>query len=289
VTTEDDAAGTAPPPALVVVATPIGNLGDLSPRAAETLRTVDLVLAEDTRRTGRLLQHVGSDVPQRSLHEHNERDRVDEVLYRIGAGQRLALVSDAGTPAVSDPGYRVLAACAAAGLRIEVVPGPSAALTALVASGLPTDRVAFEGFLPRKGGPRRERLAELATDRRTLVLFVSKHRAVDDLTDLAAALGDDRPAAIARELTKLHEEVRRASLGQLRDEVAGEGLRGEVTLVVGGAVEVAGGPVDDADLVARVRELVSTGTRKKDAIGQVAVAAGVPKRRVYQAVVDAGD
>jgi 16S rRNA (cytidine1402-2'-O)-methyltransferase len=179
----------APRPGLVVVATPIGNLGDLSPRAAEALRTVDLVLAEDTRRTGRLLQHIGSDVPQRSLHEHNERERIDEVLGRIADGERLALVSDAGTPGVSDPGFRLLAACADAGLRIEAIPGPSAALAALVVSGLPTDRVAFEGFLPRKGAARRDRLAELAAERRTMVLFVSPHRVADDLADLADACG----------------------------------------------------------------------------------------------------
>jgi 16S rRNA (cytidine1402-2'-O)-methyltransferase len=284
---ERDDASTSAPAALVVVATPIGNLGDLSPRAAETLRSVDLVLAEDTRRTGKLLQHVGSDVPQRSLHEHNERERVDEVLARLAAGERLALVSDAGTPAVSDPGYRLLAACAAAGARIEVVPGPSAALTALVASGLPTDRVAFEGFLPRKGVARRERLAELATERRTLVLFVSPHRVDGDLRDLAAALGEDRPAALARELTKLHEEVRRGPLGELRDGVA-DGIRGEVTLVVAGAPAAAAAPVSDEELVARVRELVATGAAKKAAIAEVASAAGVPKRRVYQAVVEAG-
>jgi 16S rRNA (cytidine1402-2'-O)-methyltransferase len=284
---ERDDTPTTGPAALVVVATPIGNLGDLSPRAAEALRTVDLVLAEDTRRTGKLLRHVGSDVPQRSLHEHNERERVDEVLARLAAGERLALVSDAGTPAVSDPGYRLLAACAAAGVRIEVIPGPSAALTALVASGLPTDRVVFEGFLPRKGAARRERLVELATERRTVVLFVSPHRVDDDLRDLAAALGEDRQAALARELTKLHEEVRRGPLGDLRDGVA-DGIRGEVTLVVAGAPATAAAPATDEELVARVRELVATGEAKKAAIAEVAVAAGVPKRRVYQAVVDAG-
>jgi 16S rRNA (cytidine1402-2'-O)-methyltransferase len=272
--------------ALVVVATPIGNLGDLSPRAAETLRTVDLVLAEDTRRTGRLLQHVGSDVPQRSLHEHNERDRIAEVLARIEVGERLALVSDAGTPAVSDPGYRLLAACAAAGVRIEVVPGPSAAMTALVASGVATDRVAFEGFLPRKGAARRDRLAELATEPRTVVLYVSPHRAAADLGALAQALGEDRPAALCRELTKLHEEVRRAPLGALRDAVA-DGVRGEVTLVIAGAPASEAAAVDDDELVGRVRALVATGVPRKNAIAQVASNAGVPKRRVYQAVLDA--
>jgi 16S rRNA (cytidine1402-2'-O)-methyltransferase len=277
----------AAPPALVVVATPIGNLGDLSPRAAASLRDADLVLAEDTRRTGRLLQHVGSTVPQRSLHEHNERDRVDEVLARIAAGGRVALVSDAGTPAVSDPGYRLVAACAAAGVRVETVPGPSALLAALAVAGLPTDRVAFEGFLPRKGGARRRRLEELRDERRTLVLFAAPHRVADDLRDLAAALGGERPAVLTRELTKLHEEVRRGSLSSLADEVA-DGVRGEVTLVVAGAPEPDEGEVTDEELVRRVRQLVSTGTAKKVAIAEVAAAAGVPKRRVYQAVVDAG-
>jgi 16S rRNA (cytidine1402-2'-O)-methyltransferase len=283
----DASAEPARPAALVVVATPIGNLADLSPRAADALRTVDLVLAEDTRRTGRLLQHVGSDVPQRSLHEHNERERIGEVLARLGSGERLALVSDAGTPAVSDPGYRLLAACAAAGVRIEVIPGPSAALTALVASGLPTDRVAFEGFLPRKGTARRLRLAELAAEARTMVIFVSPHRAADELADLAGALGEDRPAALARELTKLHEEVRRGTLGELRAGVA-DGVRGEVTLVVAGAPPTVADAVSDHDLAARIGELVATGATKKAAIAEVAVAAGVPKRRVYQAVLDAG-
>jgi len=273
---------------LVVVATPIGNLGDLSPRAADALRTVDLVLAEDTRRTGRLLQHVGSEVPQRSLHEHNERDRIAEVLARLAEGARIALVSDAGTPAVSDPGYRLLAACADAGVTIEVVPGPSAALAALVVSALPTDRVAFEGFLPRKGATRRARLEELSTEPRTMVLFVSPHRVDDDLDDLAAALGADRPAALTRELTKLHEQVLRAPLGALAQRAREDGVRGEITLVVGGAPAREPVAVGDDDLVTRVRGLVATGVSKKAAIADVAAATGVPKKVVYQAVVDAG-
>lgn len=272
---------------LVVVSTPIGNLGDLSPRAADSLRTADLVLAEDTRRTGRLLKHVGSDVPQRSLHEHNERDRIDEVLARLDRGERVVLVSDAGTPTMSDPGYRLLAACAAAGVRIEPVPGPSAALAALVVSGLPTARVVLEGFLPRRGGARGRRLEELAVEPRTIVLFVAPHRAAQDLADLAEALGADRPAALARELTKLHEEVRRATLGELAAAVA-EDVRGELTLVVGGAPERGAEDVPDEEVAARVRELVSLGVPSKEAIGQVALAVGRPKRDVYQAVVDAG-
>jgi 16S rRNA (cytidine1402-2'-O)-methyltransferase len=272
---------------LLVVATPIGNLGDLSPRAAEALRSVDLVLAEDTRHTGRLLAHVGSRVPQRSLHEHNERDRTAEVLDRLSAGERIALVSDAGTPAVSDPGYRLVAACVAAGVAVEPIPGPSAALAALVVSGLPTDRVAFEGFLPRRGTARRRRLAELASEPRTLVLFLAPHRAAADLDDLAAAVGHDRPAVLCRELTKLHEEVRHGTLATLADG-ARAGVRGEVTLVVAGAPPPAPDASDAAALVQRVADLVAGGRSKKDAIAAVAAAAELPKRTVYQAVVDAG-
>ena len=273
---------------LTVVATPIGNLGDLSPRAAEALQTADLVLAEDTRRTGRLLQHVGSQVPQRSLHDHNERDRIDEVLAILAADRRVVLVSDAGTPAVSDPGYRLIAAAVAAGIRIEPIPGPSAVLAALVASGLPSDRVAFDGFLPRKGAPRSERLAALATERRTMVLFASPHRVAADLEDLASRLGDDRRAIVARELTKLHEEVLRGTLGELASATS-TGLKGEVTIVIEGAPDTVAAPVAAAELVRRVRELIATGVSKKEAISTVAGAAQVPKRDVYQAVVDAGD
>jgi 16S rRNA (cytidine1402-2'-O)-methyltransferase len=272
---------------LLVVATPIGNLGDLSERAAETLRTVDLVLAEDTRHTGRLLAHVGSEVPQRSLHDHNERDRIAEVLDRLAAGERIALVSDAGTPTVSDPGYRLLAACADAGVRIEPIPGASALLAALVASGLPTDRVAFDGFLPRKGAARASRLAELGAERRTFVLFVAPHRAATDLQDLATACGEARPAALCRELTKRFEEIRRGGLAELAAS-AKDGVRGELTLVVAGAPDAEPETLASEDLVARVRALVATGLTKKSAIADVAAATGTPRREVYQAVIDAG-
>jgi 16S rRNA (cytidine1402-2'-O)-methyltransferase len=271
---------------LYVVATPIGNLGDLSPRAAEVLRSVDLVLAEDTRRTGTLLEHVGSRVRQRSLHEHNERDRIDEVLALLEEGQQIALVSDAGTPVVSDPGFRLVAAAGEAGMRIEPIPGPSAMLAALAVSGLPSDRVVFEGFLPRKGRARADRLAELGNEARTIVLFVSPHRAAADLADLAESLGADRPAIVARELTKLHEEVLRGGLRTLAGQAAESGLRGEVTVVIGGAERVEE-EVSEQDLVARVRALVATGSSKKAAIAEVAAAAKVPKRDVYQAVLDA--
>lgn len=274
---------------LSVVATPIGNLGDLSQRAIEVLTGADLVLAEDTRHTGRLLAHLGSTVPQRSLHEHNEQQRIAEVLARLAAGEHLALVSDAGTPTVSDPGFRLLAACAAAGVRIVPIPGPSALLAALVVSGLPTDRVSFDGFLPRRAGPRRARLGELADEVRTIVLYLSPHRAAADLRDLAETLGADRRAALCRELTKLHEEVRRGSLGELAASVA-DGLRGEVTLVIAGADRAPGGPGASLDLgaqVAEVEALLASGQRTKEAVAVVAARTGGSKRSLYQAVLDA--
>jgi 16S rRNA (cytidine1402-2'-O)-methyltransferase len=268
---------------LSVVATPIGNLGDLSPRAADVLRAADLVLAEDTRHTGRLLAHVGSTAPQRSLHEHNERSRVDEIVERITAGADVALVTDAGTPLVSDPGLVLVRACIAAGIAVVPVPGASAVLAALVASGLATDRVAFDGFLPRRGRARSERVASLADEPRTVVLFLSPHRAAEDLADLADVCGEDRPAALCRELTKLHEEVRRGTLGELRDG-ATEGLRGELTLVIAGAPEPDAPEVDEADVVAEVERLVAEGRSTRDAVAQVATARGLRRRDVYAAV-----
>jgi 16S rRNA (cytidine1402-2'-O)-methyltransferase len=271
---------------LVLVATPIGNLGDLSPRAVEALAGADVCAAEDTRRTGRLLQHAGIRVPLVSHHEHNEDARAGALLDRVERGEVVAVVTDAGTPGLADPGFPIVREAVARGLAIEAIPGPAAAIHALLLSGLPMDRFAFEGFLPRKGGARARRLAVLADDDRTLVFYVAPHRAAEDLGAMAEALGP-RPAALARELTKLHEEVWRAPLPDLAARAAADGVRGEVTVVVGGAVAEAG-PVDDGDLVDRVRELVATGVAKKAAIAQVAEAADVPKKRVYQAVLDAG-
>ena len=268
---------------LLVVATPIGNLDDLTPRAAEALRTADLVLAEDTRRTGRLLAHVGSDAPQRSLHEHNERGRVADVVARIAEGARVALVTDAGTPTVSDPGLAVVRGCVAAGLAVVPLPGASAPLAALVVSGLATDRFVFEGFLPRRGRARTDRLAALADEPRTAVLFVAPHRAAADLADLAAACGPDRPAVLCRELTKLHEEVRHGTLGTLRDTVGSP--RGEVTLVIAGAPDDAAPDVpSDADLAA-VRDRVAAGASTRDAVAEVARARDLPRRALYAAVL----
>lgn len=272
---------------LVVVATPIGNLEDLSPRAERWLRDADLVLSEDTRHTGRLLQHVGSSVPQWSYHDHNERERLPAVLERLAEGASVVLVSDAGTPGVSDPGYRLVAAAAAAGVEVIAVPGPSAALHALVTSGLPTDRFVFEGFLPRKGRARQQRLDQIATEERTVVVFLSPHRAGHDLVDLAGACGQDRPAAVGRELTKLHEETRRGSLAEL-GAWAAEGVKGELTLVIAPRPAPDDPAPSARTLVDRVHALMDSGSAKKDAMREVAEEAGVPRREVYQALLDMG-
>ncbi len=268
------------PGSLAVVSTPIGNLDDLTVRAAAVLCEADLVLAEDTRHTGRLLAHIGSRAPQRSLHDHNEAERIAEVLERIEAGQRVALVSDAGTPGVSDPGHRLMRACVEAGVRIEPIPGPSALTAALVVSGLPMDRVAFDGFLPRRGAARRARLSELASEPRTIVLFVSPHRAAEDLDDLAAALGTDRRATLARELTKLHEEVVHATLGELAALVR-DGVRGELAIVIAGA-EDARVEVDLEGALAAVERLVEHGRSTRDAVAEVAVVTGASRRELYR-------
>jgi 16S rRNA (cytidine1402-2'-O)-methyltransferase len=270
---------------LVVVATPIGNLSDLSPRAASALASADVVAAEDTRRTRVLLDHAGARVPMVSYHEHNEERRGQELLDRMERGEVIALVSDAGTPGVADPGFRLVRAAAARGLVVEAVPGPVAAVAALVVSGLPTDRFAFEGFLPRKPSARRARLERLASEDRTLVFYVTPHRAAGDLAALAEAFGD-REAVVARELTKMHEEVWRGTLGELAARAAA-GVRGELTVVVAAAPEQLAEPPDDAALVSRVRELLATGATKKEALARVATSAGVSRRQVYQAVLDA--
>jgi 16S rRNA (cytidine1402-2'-O)-methyltransferase len=269
---------------LVLVATPIGNLGDLSPRAAQALRDADVVAAEDTRRTRVLLDHIGIRKTMVSYHDHNERTRAEGLLDRVTAGETVVLVSDAGTPGLADPGFILVREAIDRGLAVEALPGPNAVLAALVLSGLPMDRFTFEGFLPRKAGARAARLADLADDPRTMVFYVAPHRAAEELAALAEALGE-RPAALARELTKLHEQVLRGSLSELA-AVAG-GLRGEMTLVVAGRPEDTTVP-DPVELAARVRELIATGVDRKQALSTVAKAAGVPRRAVYQAVLDAG-
>jgi len=268
--------------AVVVVGTPIGNLGDLSPRAVRALGDADLIYCEDTRHSRKLLTHAGiTGASLRSLHGHNERDRVEEVLAAVRDGRTVALVSDAGMPGVSDPGGRVVAAAAGAGLTVTVVPGPSAVLAALVASGLPTDRFVFEGFLPRAGKERRRRLAALAAELRTTVVFEAPGRVASTLGDLARVCGGERPVAVARELTKVHEEIWRGTLDGAEAWATAAGVRGEVVLVLGGAPEEAEATVDDEVLAAAVTERLSSGERTRGAVDEVAKAFGVPRRRVY--------
>ncbi|MBW3669488.1 MAG: 16S rRNA (cytidine(1402)-2'-O)-methyltransferase [Actinobacteria bacterium] len=265
---------------LMVVGTPIGNLGDLSPRAVEALRTADIICCEDTRRTRKLLTHVaitGSRLV--AVHEHNEAQQAERVVEWVRDGKSVALVSDAGMPAVSDPGARVVAAVTAAHLPVDVVPGPSAVLAALVVSGLPTERFAFEGFLPRKGRERAARLAAIAGDDRTTVLYEAPQRVAATLADLAAACGGERRVAVARELTKLHEEVRR---GTLADIDVGE-PRGEYVIVLDGAPPRA--PATPADVEAALRHRLDAGDDKKAAVAAVAAELGVPKRDVYAAAL----
>jgi 16S rRNA (cytidine1402-2'-O)-methyltransferase len=267
---------------LVLVGTPIGNLGDLSPRAVRTLIEADVVACEDTRRTRQLLSHAGVPAGRRLVvvTDDDEAGQVRRLLDFLDGGRRVALVTDAGMPSISDPGERLVAAAAAAGHRIEAVPGPSAALAALVVSGLPTGRFCFEGFLPRKGAARAERLAELAAERRTAVLFEAPHRVRQTVSDLADALGPLRSVAIARELTKLHEDVWRGSLADATVHLDEEEPRGEYVLVVAGAPPP---PPPDRDAVEdALRARLADGTDKRSAIAEVAAELSVPKRQVYE-------
>lgn len=266
-------------PGLHVVATPIGNLKDISFRALATLAAADAVIAEDTRVTKNLLAHYGIATPLVAYHEHNARQVRPHLLARLESGATFALVSDAGTPLVSDPGFKLVQEAREQGIHVTAVPGPSAVLAALVVAGLPTDRFFFEGFLPHKSGPRRARLAELAAVPGTLVFFESPRRLAETLADCAAVLGP-RDAAIARELTKLYESVRRGALDQLAEALAQEEPpRGEIVLLVGppdeGAFERAG-----ADLDARITEALAAYS-VKDAASVVSAATGQPRRQVY--------
>ena len=266
--------------ALVVVATPIGNLGDLSPRAVEALTHADVIACEDTRRTRALLTHAGiAGKTLLAVHDHNEAARVREVLGLIARGRRVAVVTDAGTPGISDPGERLVAAAAAAGLAVVVVPGPSAAIAALVASGLPTGRFSFEGFLPRKGRERAERLAVVAADRRTTVLYEAPHRLRATVDDLVAACGPARRVALARGLTKLHEEIWRGTLGAAAAHLSATAPRGEYVVVVAGAPAPA--PASEEDIERALSARLGGGEDKRSAVPAVAADLGVPKRRVY--------
>jgi 16S rRNA (cytidine1402-2'-O)-methyltransferase len=233
---------------LYVVATPIGNLGDFSARARETLQACQWIAAEDTRHTGVLLKHFNIQTPQLSLHDHNEAARSIEIIARLQSGHSVALVSDAGTPAISDPGFELVRAAAAAGIEIIAIPGPCAAIAALSIAGLPTDRFCFEGFLPSRGAARRARLDALSGEMRTLVFYESPHRIVEAIGDCAVAFGEAREATVVREATKLHETTYRASLGELQSIAASDAdfVRGEIVLLIAGAPQVDTGGRDES-------------------------------------------
>jgi len=270
---------------VVLAATPIGRVGDAPPRLAEELATADVIAAEDTRRLARLLRDLGVTPSGTvlSYHEHNEASRTAELVERLDAGERVVLVTDAGMPSVSDPGYRLVRAAVAAGHHVTAVPGPSAVLTALAVSGLPVDRFCFEGFLPRRPGERRRALAQLSGERRTMVFFEAPHRLAESLTDLAGAFGPDRSAAVCRELTKTYEEVRRGPLSELA-AWAEDGVRGEVTVVVAGA-----DPVTSAveDHLATIAARVSAGERLKSVCAQIASETGLSRKALYDAYLAA--
>jgi 16S rRNA (cytidine1402-2'-O)-methyltransferase len=270
---------------LVLAATPIGDVRDASPRLAEVLRDADVVAAEDTRRLSRLCAElsVAPSGQVLSYHEHNEATRTPDLLAMLVRGSRVVLVTDAGMPSVSDPGFRLVAAAADAGVRVTCVPGPSAVLMALAVSGLPVDRFCFEGFLPRRPGDRSRRLEALAGEQRTMVFFEAPHRLPATLAAMGEAFGRDRAAAVCRELTKTYEEVRRGALAEL-GEWAAEGVRGEVTVVVAGAVAAA---VDPVAALGAVQSRVAAGERLKDVTAEVAAATGLSRKALYDAALAA--
>jgi 16S rRNA (cytidine1402-2'-O)-methyltransferase len=270
----------APRGKLYIVGTPIGNLADLSPRARDVLASVDVIAAEDTRRTQGLLSHIGAETRVLAYHEHNEERRVPELLERLASGATIALVSDAGTPLISDPGWRLVHAARNAGFEVVPIPGPSAVLAALCAAGLPTDRFVFEGFLPRRTGARAERLQALRRETRTLVIFEAVHRLAVTLAALVERFGAERPAVLARELTKIHENLYSGSLGDLAARLGNEiPLLGEFVLVIAGASD------DDAPDEARARrifELLRAELEPDKALRLTVAITGVPRNVLYR-------
>jgi len=276
---------TPEPGVLVLAATPIGDARDASPRLAAELALADTVAAEDTRRLRRMSAELGVAVAGTvlSYHEHNEVSRTPELVDRLVAGERVLMVTDAGMPSISDPGYRLVGAAIEAGVRVTCLPGPSAVLMALTVSGLPVDRFCFEGFLPRKAGERARALAELADERRTMVFFEAPHRIAASLRAMAGAFGADRRAAVCRELTKTYEEVRRGGLDELADWAAG-GVKGEITVVVAGA----GAPAASvAEALPGILARVAAGERLKDVCAEVAATTGLSRKALYDAAVAA--
>jgi 16S rRNA (cytidine1402-2'-O)-methyltransferase len=280
-------AGVSPAGRILLVGTPIGNLGDLSPRAAAALAAADVIFCEDTRRTRKLLSAAAVPAPRLvTMHQHNEAASASYAVELAAGGAVVVVVTDAGMPGISDPGERLVRAAHDARVPVEVVPGPSALLAALVASGLPAERFCFEGFLPRKGQGRHERLSDIAIRPFTSVIYEAPHRVARTLADLAAACGPDRPIAVGRELTKMHEEVWRGTLGAALEWVAGGEPKGEWVLVVGGAAAAGAGtrPTDD-EIIAALQARLAAGLDRRQAVAGVAGDLGVPRRDVYQLAV----
>ena len=266
---------------LTLVATPIGNLSDISARAVEALQAADVVCCEDPRRTGMLLQHLGiSGKKYIVINEHTEYEACDDVVAKLLSGDEVALVSDAGTPGISDPGERLVKAAVIAGIEVTAIPGPSALTMALVMSGLPTSRFVFEGFLPRSGGERTERISQLIEEQRTVVLYEAPHRLERTLADLELACGSLRRIVLARELTKMHEEMWRGTLHDAHKRAQAEEPRGEYVLILEGAKPPA--PPTDEELNQALRDELQAGASKKDAAARVAAKYGAPKRKVYE-------
>jgi 16S rRNA (cytidine1402-2'-O)-methyltransferase len=271
------------PGVLYVVATPIGNLEDTTLRALRVLKEADLIAAEDTRHTQKLLSHYDIRTPLTSYHEHNERTKAPALVERLLRGETIALVSDAGTPAISDPGYRLVVAAVAAGLRVTPVPGPAALTAALSAAALPTDRFIFEGFLPEKKKERRERLQALADETRTLVFYEAPHRLRDALDDIENILGD-RTIAIAREISKIHEEFMRGRASEISARISDRDMRGEIVIVVHGST---GGPVaSEALLREEIRKLQASGARVKEIAELLGEKYAFPKKQIYRLALD---
>ncbi len=272
---------------LTLIGTPIGNLGDVSERMGAVLAASDVIACEDTRRARKLLSHLGIRAPELVVYsDATEHRAVRTLMQKLEAGRSVALLSDAGMPGLSDPGYRLVSACIAAEVPVDVVPGPSAAVTALAISGLPPARFVFEGFLPRKGSDRRRRFAELVDEPRTIVFYESPHRIQASMEDLLDIFGPDRQVVIARELTKMYEEVRRGTVQELTTGAAEDPPRGEIVLVVAGAVRDAKPMVDPATLAARAKELMDQGLERREAMSAVAKEAGVPRREVFDALLE---
>lgn len=269
------------PATLYLVGTPIGNLEDMTFRAVRILQSVDVIAAEDTRHTGKLLQHFQITTPQVSYYEHNQKSRIPDLVRRLQQGQAIALVTDAGMPGISDPGYELVKSCVAAGFSVVPIPGASAAIAALVASGLPSDRFVFEGFLPAKSKERLTYLEGLARETHTLIFYEAPHRLRQTLQDLATVLGGDRAIAFARELTKLHEEIWRGTIQEAIDYYTQKDPQGEYTLVVSGA-ELSQPELSEEAIKAELQALLQQGLSRSEASRQLAQQTALPRRHIYQ-------